>query len=169
VCFYGFIMSATFSGFSQPPLPLQILWLELFIDLSTSVAFEREPEEPDAMTRPPRPRDRPRLDSPLLTRITFAGGFSAVAALVVMLVHDGSPDHVRWLAYTTLVVAQIVRAYANRSLARPVLTLRPNGFLLAACLLVLAFQISIPFVPPLPGALRPNPLVAGHLATSGLG
>ena len=110
------------------------------------------------MTRPPRPRDRPLLDSPLLTRISFAGGFSAFAALVVMLVHDGSPDHVRWLAYTTLVVAQIVRAYANRSLARPVLTLRPNGFLLAACLFVLAFQVSIPFVPPLAAAFRATPL-----------
>jgi len=164
VALLGFILIATLAGFSQPLLPLQILWLELFIDLSTSVAFEREPEEPDAMTRPPRPRDRPLLDSPLLTRITFAGGFSAVAALVVMLVHDGSPDHVRWLAYTTLVVAQIVRAYANRSLARPVLTLRPNGFLLAACLFVLAFQISIPFVPPLAAAFRATPLVASDWA-----
>ena len=39
-------------------LPIQILWLELFIDLSTSVAFEREPAEPDLM-RPPAPRPRP--------------------------------------------------------------------------------------------------------------
>jgi len=164
VALLGFILIGTLAGFSQPLLPLQILWLELFIDLSTSVAFEREPEEPDAMTRPPRPRDRPLLDTPLLTRISFAGGFSAVAALVVMLVHDGTPDHVRWLAYTTLVVAQIVRAYANRSLARPVLTLPPNRFLLAACLFVLAFQISIPFVPPLAAAFRATPLFASDWA-----
>ncbi len=164
VALLGFILIATLAGFSQPLLPLQILWLELFIDLSTSVAFEREPEEPDAMTRPPRPRDRPLLDSPLLTRISFAGGFSAVAALVLMLIHEGSPEHVRWLAYTTLVVAQVVRAYANRSLARPVLTLRPNGFLLVACLFVLAFQISIPFVPPLAAAFRATPLVASDWA-----
>jgi P-type Ca2+ transporter type 2C len=164
VALLGFILIATLAGFSQPLLPLQILWLELFIDLSTSVAFEREPEEPDAMTRPPRPRERPLLDSPLLTRITFAGGFSAVAALVVMLVHDGTPDHVRWLAYTTLVVAQIVRAYANRSLARPVLTLRPNGFLLLACLAVLVFQISIPYIPPLAAAFRATPLFASDWA-----
>ena len=164
VALLGFILIATLAGFSQPLLPLQILWLELFIDLSTSVAFEREPEEPDAMTRPPRPRDRPLLDTPLLTRISFAGGFSAVAALVLMLVHDGTPDHVRWLAYTTLVVAQIVRAYANRSLIRPVVTLRPNGFLLLACLTVLAFQISIPYIPPLAAAFRATPLFASDWA-----
>ncbi len=81
-----------------------------------------------------------------------------------MLVHEGSPEHVRWLAYTVLVVAQVVRAYANRSLARPVLTLRPNGFLLVACLFVLALQISIPFVPPLAAAFRATPLFASDWA-----
>jgi Ca2+-transporting ATPase len=160
VALLGFILIATLAGFSQPLLPLQILWLELFIDLSTSVAFEREPEEPGAMTRPPRPRDRPLLDRPLLARISAAGGFSAVAALIVMLVHDGTPDHIRWLAYTTLVVAQVVRAYANRSLTRPVLTLPPNGFLLLAVLVVLALQVSIPYIPPLAAAFRATPLLA---------
>jgi len=43
VALLGFILVATIAGFGQPLLPLQILWLELFIDLSTSVAFEREP------------------------------------------------------------------------------------------------------------------------------
>ena len=43
VALLGFILVATLVGYSQPLLPLQILWLELFIDLSTSVAFEREP------------------------------------------------------------------------------------------------------------------------------
>jgi Ca2+-transporting ATPase len=158
VALLGFILIATLAGISQPLLPLQILWLELFIDLSTSVAFEREPEEPGAMARPPRPRDRPLLDRPLLLRITLAGGFSALAALVLMLVHDGSQDHVRWLAYTTLVVAQVVRAYMNRSLSRPVLTLRPNGFLLGACLLVLIVQLVIPTVTPLAEAFHATPL-----------
>ena len=75
-----------------------------------------------------------------------------------MLVHDGSVEHVRWLAYTTLVVAQVVRAYMNRSLSRPVLTLRPNWFLLAACLLVLIVQLLIPTVPPLAEAFHATPL-----------
>lgn len=159
VALLGFILIATIAGISQPLLPLQILWLELFIDLSTSIAFEREPEEPGAMARPPRPRHRPLLDTPLLVRIAVAGGFSAVAALVLMLTHDGTEDHVRWLAYTALVVAQVVRAYANRSLRRPVISLRPNGLLLGACLVVVAVQVLIPFVPPLAEAFRATPLL----------
>ena len=110
------------------------------------------------MARPPRPRGRPLLPAALLARIALAGGFSALSALVLMLVHDGTEDHVRWLAYTSLVVAQVVRAYANRSLTRPVLTLRPNGFLLAACLAVIVVQYAIPYLPPLAEAFRATPL-----------
>src|SRR4029079_3590704 len=37
---FGFILIATIAGSSQALLPIQVLWLELFIDLSASVAFE---------------------------------------------------------------------------------------------------------------------------------
>ena len=49
VAFLGFILISTiFVAERQVLLPLQILWMEFFIDLSTSIAFEREPAEPDA-------------------------------------------------------------------------------------------------------------------------
>jgi magnesium-transporting ATPase (P-type) len=116
------------------------------------------------MSRPPRRRDRPLLTSALLARITLAGSFSAVAALLLMQNHDGSDDHVRWLAYTSLVVAQVVRAYANRSLDRPVTTLRPNALLALACVLVVAVQVAIPYVPPLAEAFRATALEASDWA-----
>jgi calcium-translocating P-type ATPase len=158
VALLGFILIATLAGFGQPLLPLQILWLELFIDLSTSVAFERETPEPDLMRRPPRRRGVPLLDDGLLVRIAVAGGFSAVAALVLMLGAPAGDDHARWLAYTTLVCAQVVRAYANRSLATPIHRLPANRFLLGAVVLVLVIQAAIPFVPPLAEAFRATPL-----------
>ena len=154
VALLGFILIATIGGYDQPLLPIQILWLELFIDLATSIAFEREPEEPDAMARPPRPRDRPLLTTSLLARIVGAGSFSAVAAFLVLALHTGPSEHVRWLAFTMLVVGQAIRAYANRSLARPVLSLPPNGFLAAAVIVVIAFQAAIPLLPPLADAFR---------------
>jgi Ca2+-transporting ATPase len=46
VALLGFIFIATVVGYSQALLPIQVLWLELFIDLSASIAFEREPAEP---------------------------------------------------------------------------------------------------------------------------
>ena len=160
VALLGFLLIATLVGFDQPLLPLQILWLELFIDLSTSIAFEREPAEPDLMTRPPRPARRPLLDNGLLARLTVAGSYSAVAALILMATHDGGFEHARWLAYTALVVGQAVRAYANRSLRGPVHRLRANRFLAIACLTVIGVQALIPYVPPLAVAFRATPLDA---------
>ena len=59
-----------------------------------------------------------------------------------------------------LVVAQAIRAYANRSLSRPVVSLRPNGFLAAAAIVVILVQAAIPLVPPLAEVFRASPLGA---------
>jgi Ca2+-transporting ATPase len=158
VAMLGFILIATVAGYSQPLLPIQILWLEVFIDMLTAVSFEGEAEEPGAMSRPPRPRTKPLLDVGILLRICGAGGFSAVAALVLMQQHSPSFEHARWLAYTALVVGQVVRANANRSLAYPVLLRRPNPLLLLGGILCVAIQIVIPFVPALAEAFQATPL-----------
>jgi len=160
VALLGFILIATIAGFGQPLLPIQILWLELFIDLTASIAFEREPAEPNLMRRPPRPVGRPLLTASLLARIAVAGGFSAVVALWLMTNHGGSADHTRWLAYTALVCAQAVRAYANRSLTEPLHRLGRNAFLLAVGVSVIAIQAVIPAVAPLADAFRATPLDA---------
>ncbi|MBA2372617.1 MAG: cation-transporting P-type ATPase, partial [Chloroflexi bacterium] len=162
VALLGFILIATLYGFGQPLLPIQILWLELFIDLSTSIAFEREPGEPDLMRRPPRSPREPLLPAGVLARIVGAGGFSAVAALAVMVAHPGPLVDARWLAFTVLVAAQVVRAYANRSLGSPIHRLGTNRFLLGAGLFVLAVQVVIPLVPPLAEAFQATPLEAGE-------
>ena len=154
IALLGFVLVATLAGFDRPLLPLQILWLELFIDLATSVAFEREAAEPDLMTRPPRSILRPLLSRELLAQISVAGGFSAIAALGLLVIAPGGREHAQWLAYTALVCAQAVRAYANRSLREPVHRLTRNGFLLGACIVVILVQVSIPFVPPVAEAFR---------------
>ncbi|HEX7471756.1 MAG TPA: HAD-IC family P-type ATPase [Candidatus Limnocylindrales bacterium] len=159
VAFLGFILISTiFVTQRQVLLPLQILWMELFIDLSTSIAFEREPPEPDLMDRPPRHATEPLLTNGILGRIGVAGAFTAVAALVLMLGHGGPFDHAAWLAYTTLVASQCVRAYWNRSVHQPIHRLGRNGFLLAAGFAAVAIQALIPYVPPLAEAFHATPL-----------
>lgn len=159
IAFLGFILISTaFVAQRQVLIPLQILWMEFFIDLSTSIAFEREPAEPDLMTRPPRHATRPLLTGGILAGVAVAGSFTAIAALAVMLAHGGDFDHAAWLAYTILVVGQCVRAYWNRSIREPIHRLGANGFLLAACALAVAVQALIPHVPPLAEAFRAVPL-----------
>jgi Ca2+-transporting ATPase len=160
VSMLGFILIATLAGFDQPLLPIQILWLEIFIDMLTAVSFEGEAEEPGAMQRPPRQRTKPLLDWSILTRIGLAGGFSAVAALWLIESHSANFEHARWLAYTALVVGQVVRANANRSLSHPVLLQRPNKLLLLGGILCLAVQVVIPFIPPVADTFAATPLDA---------
>ena len=91
VAFLGFILIATIAGFGQPLLPIQILWMELFIDSATSIAFEREPEEPDLMNRPPRRAGVPLLTRAILARISLAGAFTAVRDPVADDIAAGQP------------------------------------------------------------------------------
>jgi magnesium-transporting ATPase (P-type) len=114
------------------------------------------------MRRPPRPRVQPLLDRGILAGVTLAGGFSAGAALALMLVVGGGLDHARWVAFSALAVGQVVRAYANRSLVVPVQRLPLNGFLAIAVVLVIAAQAAIPYLPPLAEAFRASPLSAGE-------
>jgi Ca2+-transporting ATPase len=159
VAFLGFILISTILvAERQVLLPLQILWMELFIDLSTSIAFEREPAEPELMNRPPRHAAQPLLTNGILAGIVAAGGFTAGAAMFVMLTHGGGFDHAAWLAYTALVVSQCVRAYWNRSLREPIHRLGRNGLLAIACLAAVGIQLLIPYVPPVAAAFRATPL-----------
>ena len=159
VAFLGFILISTVAiAERQVLIPLQILWMEFFIDLSTSIAFEREPAEPNLLHRPPRHTERSLLTNGMLVNILAAGAFSAFAALALMLTHGGGFEHAAWLAYTALVVGQCVRAYWNRSVHEPIHRLSRNGFLLAACVAAVAIQAAIPFVPPLAAAFRATPL-----------
>jgi Ca2+-transporting ATPase len=168
VALLGFILIATLAGFSQPLIPIQILWLELFIDTSTSIAFEREPPEPEIMSRSPRRIGRPLLSAGLLGRITLAGGFSAVAALGLLTGVIGGSAHGQWLAYTALVCAQAVRAYANRSLTQPLHHLSSNRLLLVACLAVIVIQAAIPLLPALADAFRAVPLTVAEWTLVGV-
>jgi hypothetical protein len=58
------------------------------------------------------------------------------------------------------VVAQAVRAYANRSLTLPFGSYPRNMFLAVVCLLVILVQALIPAIPGLSAAFRATPLGA---------
>jgi hypothetical protein len=114
------------------------------------------------MRRKPRRSGEPLLTAGLLARLAAAGSFSAVAALWLMLGQHGTLVHATWLAYTTLVCAQVVRAYANRSLRTPVHRLGRNVVLLAGGLAVVLVQAAIPFIPGIAEAFRASPLDLGE-------
>jgi Ca2+-transporting ATPase len=77
-----------------------------------------------------------------------------------MASHPGTAEHARWLAYTSLVCAQAVRANANRSVREPIHRLPPNPFLLLMAVAVVAIQAAIPSIPFLAEAFHATPLDA---------
>ena len=156
VAFLGFILISTiFVAERQVLLPIQILWMELFIDLSSSIAYEREAAEPGLMRRPPRRVDRPLLDNGMLARIGVAGCITAVAALVLMLTHGGSFDHGAWLAYTSprrrAMRACVLEPQRSRAAPPPG---RTTGSFWRHAGAAIAIQVLIPYVPPLAEAFR---------------
>ena len=112
-------------------LPVHIVFLELIIDPACSVAFEAEPEERDAMERPPRRPTERLLEWRTIAVALLQGLLAAAVACGVLgfAVWSGYADgRSRALAFSTLVLTNLGLILANRSRSRTVLsTLRvPN-------------------------------------------
>ena len=114
--------------------PVHVIFLELVMGPTCSIAFENEPAEAGQMQQPPRPLTATFLAGPELTRSLVQGLGIAAAVLGVYYVamRQGQPEAVgRTLVFTTLVLSNIVLTLVNRSLTRSVWqTLRvPNWVL----------------------------------------
>ena len=99
-------------------LPVHILFLQLIIDPSCSIVFEAEPEGPDTMQRPPRPRDASLLDRATVLLGCVQGAVVLAALLVVYgvaLKRGQSTEEARALAFTVMVFASLSLIIASRS------------------------------------------------------
>eukprot|EP00611_Tribonema_gayanum_P030303 TRINITY_DN8384_c0_g1_i1.p2 TRINITY_DN8384_c0_g1~~TRINITY_DN8384_c0_g1_i1.p2 ORF type:complete len:227 (-),score=47.29 TRINITY_DN8384_c0_g1_i1:446-1087(-) len=79
------IFFATLLGIPEPLTPLHLLWVNLVTDGPPATALGFNPPDPDAMTKPPRPRDEPILSAWLLTRYCVTGlyvGFATIGVFV---------------------------------------------------------------------------------------
>lgn len=99
-----------------PPLlfPVHIVLLELVIDPVCSLVFEAEPSEPDAMRRPPRPRQAGPF-GPREVVTGLAAGLvilAAILALYLGLLPGVGEAAARAAAYVALAVANLALAMA---------------------------------------------------------
>ena len=93
--------------------PIHVVLLELVIDPVCSLVFEAEPSEPDAMRRPPRPRNARLFGVVELTTGLAKGSvvLAAVLAFYLLLLPNGEPE-ARAAAYVALTVANLSLALA---------------------------------------------------------
>ena len=133
-------------------LPVHIVFLELIIDPACSIAFEAEPEETDVMDRPPRDPREPLFHRRTIWVSLLQGGWALgldLAVLVWGLHHGYDENHVRTLAFSTLILMNLGLILANRSSTRTALgSLRLQNralwWVIAGALLVLSLSLAWP-------------------------
>ena len=132
--------------------PIHVIFLELVMGPTCSIAFENEPAEATQMQRPPRRATDTFLAGPELGRSIAQGlGISlAVLGVYYGFMQRGEPvEVVRTLVFTTLVLSNIGLALVNRSFTQSVFqTIRvPNPVLWLLLGLTFGLLLTTLFVP----------------------
>ncbi|MBN1858276.1 cation-transporting P-type ATPase [Candidatus Bipolaricaulota bacterium] len=155
---------ATLFGWPPPLTAIQLLWLNLATDGAPALALAMEPGEPGIMSRPPRSP----LERILNRRSSMSILFQAGLLTVVVLAAFGIARQGNWstaagtLAFATLAIAELIRAYAARSEKVPLAKLGwdTNRWMHRAVLSSLALIAIVLFIPPLRTAFGTAPTTA---------
>ena len=105
-----------------PLLPIQLLWLNLVTDSFPALALGVEKGDPDIMSEAPRSPNEPILDKSMIFGIAFQSIAIAASSLLAYkwgLDTFGSTGEglvqARTIAFATLIMAELLRAYSSRS------------------------------------------------------
>jgi Ca2+-transporting ATPase len=114
------MLAASIAGWPMPLLPIQLLWINVVTDALPAIALVMDPVADDVLDRPPRPPDEPMLGRVEWRRVAFAAGIEAAVTLAVFagVLSIGSLADARSSAFTTLVLSELLRAFAARSPTR---------------------------------------------------
>jgi Ca2+-transporting ATPase len=158
------MLFAALLGLPLPLLPIQILWMNLVTDGMPALALAVDPKAPDLMKRPPRLPSASLLDSGRLFAIGGEGLMLSVLALgsfsySLYGLHQ-SLDQARTVAFTVMVVAQLVHAFNCRSQRYSLFQIGvgTNPALLWAVLLSLGVQVAVLTVPAVAAVFKVVPL-----------
>jgi P-type Ca2+ transporter type 2C len=114
------MLVAALAGWPLPLLPLHLLWINVVTDGLPALALVVDPPEHDVLQRPPRHPDEPMLGQKEWQFIIATGLLEAVTILGMFAWALSTRDLVeaRSLAFSTLVFAELFRAFAARSTTR---------------------------------------------------
>jgi len=139
-----------------PLRAVQVLWMNLVTDGFPAMALGVDTPSPDIMVRPPRDPSESILSYRKQLMIIWQGLLLSLGALAAFFIsyYVFYPDDiakVQTVAFTTLVLAQLLHAYNSRSenLSFMELSFFDNKALLGALGGSLALQLLVIFVPPL--------------------
>lgn len=113
-----------------PLMPIQLLWLNLVTDSFPALALGVEKGESDIMNEPPRDPEEPIIDKEMrITLIVQSVAITAgtLGAYLIGLNRFGSTGDglmaARSMAFTTLILSELLRAFSARSLDKTIFAL----------------------------------------------
>jgi len=122
----GVIFLGTLIGWGAPLTAIQLLWLNLVTDGAPALALGVEKGDPDIMQQPPRPPNEPIINRDMqigmvvqtiaktvCTLWAYAIGIGALPAPLLSI--SPSPARATTMAFATLAIAELGRAYTSRS------------------------------------------------------
>lgn len=150
-------------------VPVQILWVNIVTDGLPALALGLEPSEPDAMERDPRHPRSSILSKEVMLLLLGIGLYEGVATYLLFrwgIDKYGAESeeglmHARTLAFTGLIVFQMLNVFNFRSLRFPLykIGLFSNPLLLVAVCGSILLQIGVVYTPLMQDFLHAVPLV----------
>ena len=142
-------------GWEVPMVPIQLLWLNLVTDSFPALALGVENAEPGIMNQPPRDTKEPILDKGMMGGIVFQAVAIALASILSyywglrMYGVGKGLIHARTVVFTTLITAELLRAFSSRS---QTYTLFKIGFfsnmrMIQAVLVSFVLTVAVLYVP----------------------
>ncbi len=134
----------------SPLTPIQLLWLNLITDGAPALALGTEKGDPDIMDQPPRPPQEPIINRSMQVGVliqTIAITAATLTAFGLGLRYD--PASAETMAFLTLSLSELLRAFTARSERYPVLKIGvfSNGWMNRAVLFSLALLLMVVYVP----------------------
>ncbi len=114
------IAGSVLLGIPLPLLPLQLLWINLVTDGTTTVPLALEGGHGDILALPPRSRSSPFISSTMIVRAITTSVLMMIGTIALFLwdLQSLSLLHARTMAFTTLAFYQIFNALNSRSVRR---------------------------------------------------
>jgi Ca2+-transporting ATPase len=149
-------LSTLFVG-ASPLTALQILWLNLITDGAPALALATEKGDPDIMDQPPRPAKEPiinrfmrngiAIQTVAITTVTLA------AYLMGLRLYPNQPEFAMTMAFVTLSLSELLRAFTARSERYPILKIgvfsnRYMNLAVLSSFILILLVVYVPFLQP---------------------
>ncbi|MCL2869864.1 cation-translocating P-type ATPase [Candidatus Saccharibacteria bacterium] len=149
-------------------LPVHVMLLELIIDPTCSIVFERQPAEAGIMNHPPRAAKEQIITRQLLIKSIVQGltVFAATFAIYCYVLNTSGAVLARTMGFATIVIANIFLVLVNSSEVNSLvksLQILAKDKILRLILLIMLVAFVIVIYTPLSNVLRFTALNASHL------